>query len=75
MINERAVSIERLVPTAGHAVRRRDVLHRYSLDADGGFEIIYHFNLGNSQHMSTGGSRSGKATSFPVCLRFFFAPA
>ena len=52
MNNERGVTIERLVSNA--AVMRSAggmFCTATAMDADGGFEIIYHFNLGDSQRM------------------------
>ncbi|XUX00866.1 MAG: FAD-dependent oxidoreductase [Dehalogenimonas sp.] len=52
MNNERGVTAERLVPNAS-VMRSAGGMFctATAMDADGGFEIIYHFNLDNSQHM------------------------
>jgi hypothetical protein len=66
MNNERAVSIERLVPNA--AVMRSAggmFCTATAMDADGGFEIIYHFNLGDSQHMEHWRLKIGKGETVP----------
>ena len=66
MNNERAVSAERLVPNA--AVMRSAggmFCTATAMDSDDGFEIIYHFNLSDSQHMEHWRMKVDKGETVP----------
>jgi hypothetical protein len=66
MNNERVVTTERLVPNASVMLSAGGMFcTATAMDADVGFEIIYHFNLGDSQHMEHWRMKVAKGETVP----------